>query len=147
MEFEMPEIIHHSQLINDLLDAGKIALNKGPGGNATFHDPCYLGRHNGIYDQPRKVIGQAGMKLKEMKESKSRSFCCGGGGSLMWAEEDQGERVNHFRTDDVLGTGVDTVCTSCPFCTTMLTDGITDKGKEETVKVKDIAEIIAEKLK
>lgn len=146
VDFEMPEIIHHSQLINELISQGKLKINKDSGTDVTFHDPCYLGRHNGIYDQPRKVISSAGLKLKEMKNSKSNSFCCGGGGSLMWAEEDQGERVNHFRTDEVLKTGVDTVCTSCPFCTTMLTDGITDKEKGDSVKVKDIAEVIAEKL-
>ncbi len=145
-EFEMPEIIHHSQLINELISQGKLKINKNSGNDVTFHDPCYLGRHNGIYDQPRKVIDSAGLKLREMKNSKRHSFCCGGGGSLMWAEEDQGDRINHVRTDEVLKAGVDTVCTSCPFCTTMLTDGITDKGKEESVKVKDIAEIIAEKL-
>lgn len=146
MEFEMPEVIHHSQLINDLISEGKLKINKDSGDSVTFHDPCYLGRHNGVYDQPRKVIGNAGHKIKEMKNNKNQSFCCGGGGSLMWAEEDQGERVNHVRTDEVINTGVDTVCTSCPFCTTMLTDGIKDKEKEGEIKVKDIAEIIAEKL-
>ncbi len=146
MEFKMPEIFHHSQLINELVSQGKLKINKDSEYDVTFHDPCYLGRHNGIYDQPRKVIKSAGLKLKEMKNNKNHSFCCGGGGSLMWAEEDQGERINHVRTDEVIRTGVDTVCTSCPFCTTMLTDGIKDKEKEESVKVKDIAEIIAEKI-
>jgi len=145
-DFKMPEIIHHSEFINELIAEGKLSINKGDGKDVTFHDPCYLGRHNGIYKQPRNLIEKTGLKLKEMKNSKSHSFCCGGGGSLMWAEEDQGERVNHVRTDEVLKTGVDTVCTSCPFCATMLTDGIKDKDQDGSVKVKDIAEIIVEHL-
>ncbi len=146
IDFKMPEIIHHSQFINNLITNGKLNINKVEGKDVTFHDPCYLGRHNNIYKDPRSVIKFAGLNLKEMKNSKNHSFCCGGGGSLMWAEEDQGERINHVRTDEILKTGTDTVCTSCPFCTTMLTDGIKDKEKEDQVKVKDIAEIIADCL-
>ncbi len=146
VEFEMPEVVHHSEYINELISEGKISIKREDTKTITYHDPCYLGRHNGVYKQPRNVIKSAGLELKEMKNSKSHSFCCGGGGSLMWAEEDQGERINHVRTDEVLETGVDTVCTSCPYCTTMLSDGIKDKEKEDQVKVKDIAEIIAENI-
>ncbi len=146
IDFEMPEVIHHSEYINELITRGKLILKKEKGKTVTFHDPCYLGRHNNIYQQPRDVIKSTGLNIKEMKNSKSHSFCCGGGGSLMWAEEDKGERINHMRTDEILKTGVDTVCTSCPFCATMITDGIKDKEKEESVRVKDIAEIVAESM-
>ncbi|MEN8223452.1 MAG: (Fe-S)-binding protein [Acidobacteriota bacterium] len=145
-DYQMPEVIHHSEFINELISEGKLNINKEKGEDVTFHDPCYLGRHNNIYNEPRKVVESTGLKIKELKNSKSHSFCCGGGGSLMWAEEDQGERINDVRTEEILETGTGTVCTSCPFCTVMLTDGIKDKEKEEELKVKDIAEIIVEKL-
>ncbi len=145
-EFEMPDVVHHSQFIEELISNGKISINHKNSKDVTFHDPCYLGRHNGIYEAPRNVIKKTGMTIKEMKNSKSNSFCCGGGGSLMWAEETQGERINHVRTDEIIKSGTDTVCTSCPFCANMLTDGIKDKEKDDSVKVKDIAEIVAENI-
>ncbi|MEN8223651.1 MAG: (Fe-S)-binding protein, partial [Acidobacteriota bacterium] len=145
-EFKMPEVVHHSEYINELISEGKLSIKKDNTTTVTYHDPCYLGRHNKTYSEPRNVIKSTGPDIKEMKNNKDHSFCCGGGGSLMWAEEDQGERINHVRTDEVLATGTDTLCTSCPYCTTMLSDGIKDKEKEGQVKVKDIAEIIAESM-
>ncbi|MEN8154702.1 MAG: (Fe-S)-binding protein [Acidobacteriota bacterium] len=146
-EFKIPEVVHHSEFINELIKEGRISIKGSGTEQVTYHDPCYLGRHNNTYDQPREVISKAGFSIIEMKDNKNHSFCCGGGGSLMWAEEDQGERINHIRTEEALETGTGTLCTSCPYCTTMLTDGIKDKEKEDTMQVKDIAEIIAENLK
>jgi Fe-S oxidoreductase len=140
------EVVHHSELIAQLIDSGKLKLDKKVSETVTFHDPCYLGRHNDVYEAPRNIISQAGGDLKEAKENRGHSMCCGAGGGLMWTEENLGTRVNHMRTDQVLESGSDTICTSCPFCLTMMTDGIKDKEKDEDVKVKDIAEITAEAL-
>ncbi len=143
---KMPEVIHHSQFINELLSEGKLDLKKNNEFSFTYQDPCYLGRHNNIFNEPRDIMKKSGGRMVEMKNKKTNSFCCGGGGGLMWAEEDQGERINHIRTEEALETGADVLCTSCPYCTTMLTDGVKDKEKEDIMKVKDIEEIVAEKI-
>jgi Fe-S oxidoreductase len=140
------EVIHHSQLISQLLLQGKLPLKQENHSKVTFHDPCYLGRHNQVFAPPRQVLAGVGTRLKEMKNSRNHSLCCGAGGGLMWAEEKLGTRVNHTRTENALATGSEIICTSCPFCMTMLDDGIKDKGKEEEFKVKDIAEIVAQCL-
>jgi Fe-S oxidoreductase len=137
------EIIHHSQFIAGLLQTGKLTLKQEVESAVTFHDPCYLGRHNQVFAPPRSVLTQTGARLKEMKNNRYHSFCCGAGGGLMWTEENLGTRVNHTRTENALKAGAETICTSCPFCMTMLDDGVKDKGKEEEFKVKDIAEIVA----
>lgn len=141
------EVIHHSEFIAQLIESGKLDASTAGDGTVTFHDPCYLGRHNHIFDAPRKVLKQAGAALTEMKDSGWHSFCCGAGGGLMWSEENLGTRVNLTRTDNVLESGAETVCTSCPFCMTMLSDGIKDKEKDEDVQVKDLAEIVAQSIK
>jgi len=137
------EVYHHTEIIADLLAKGKIALKEPVEGVFTYHDSCFLGRYNGIYDQPRRILGAVpGLKLAEMERSHDRSFCCGAGGARMWMEEDIGERINNMRTDQAIAAGADRIAVGCPFCLTMLSDGIKDRKKEETMAVLDIAEIV-----
>lgn len=140
------EVIHHTQFIAQLIREGKLGMKQKINSSVTFHDPCYLGRHNNIFDAPRSVLSQSGAKLREMKKNRYHSSCCGAGGGLMWTEEHLGTRINHMRTDQALEAGTEIISTSCPFCMTMLEDGIKDKGKDEECSVKDIAEIVAQCL-
>lgn len=141
------EVSHHSSYISKLISEGRITPNKKTEEKFTYHDSCYLGRYNNIYDAPRKSLMQVpGLEIVEMKRSKDKGFCCGAGGGRMFMEETEGKRVNIERTEEALSTGANTVASACPFCMTMLTDGIKEKGKTEDVKIKDIAEIIAESL-
>ena len=139
---------HHSELINELIKDGSLPLSSKDALNAvTFHDPCYLGRYNATYDAPREVLSSAvSTPLVEMSMTKRKSFCCGAGGGRMFMEEHNGKRINHERTDQAIATGATIIATGCPFCMTMLSDGIKDRSKEEEIQVKDIAEIIAEAL-
>jgi len=137
------EVIHHSVFLKRLIDEGKLALTPGQKATVTFHDPCYLGRYQGEYDAPRDVIDAvSGASRVEMERSGSRSFCCGAGGGRMWMEEREGKRVNLERTDQALSTGAEVIGTGCPFCMTMLTDGVKERNTAGTVKVLDIAEIL-----
>jgi len=141
------EVVHHSQLISDLTNSGKIKASEIPQAakDVTYHDSCYLGRHNEVYEQPREALKKVpGLNLKEMKRIKTKGFCCGAGGGRMWMEEHIGERVNVNRAREAIATGVNTVATACPFCMTMLTDGVKGEGQGDKIAVKDIAEIIAE---
>jgi len=141
------EVIHHSQFIRELLSDGRLKLDsKANAKSITFHDPCYLGRHNHEFEAPRAVIKETGAALKEMKNNRFHSMCCGAGGGLMWTEETLGKRINHLRTENAMSAGTDVIATSCPFCMTMLEDGVKDNGKEEEFRVRDIAELIAERL-
>ncbi|MGE5341369.1 MAG: heterodisulfide reductase-related iron-sulfur binding cluster [Candidatus Omnitrophota bacterium] len=141
------EVVHHSQFITDLIRDGKLKLSTGsPTSSLTYHDPCYLGRHNDIFNPPRTALTETGAKIVEMKHNHTHSFCCGAGGGLMWTEESSGQRVNEMRTKDALGTGASTIATACPFCLTMLEDGLKTLEKEENCTVRDIAEIIAQRL-
>jgi len=142
------EVIHHADLINGLLASGKLRLKKTVNmGNIVFHDSCYLGRHNDIYESPRSVIGKAtGKAPTEMDRNRSDSFCCGAGGGRMWMEEHLGTRINLARVDEALTKRPDTVCVTCPYCMTMFDDGLKDKNADKVV-VKDIAEVVAEGLR
>ncbi|MEI6805091.1 MAG: heterodisulfide reductase-related iron-sulfur binding cluster [Myxococcaceae bacterium] len=139
---------HHTELINELLKDKRIPLDskKQITETITFHDPCYLGRYNKQYDAPRESLVAIGAKTVEMSFSKQKSFCCGAGGGRMFMEETIGKRINHERTDQAMATGATTIATGCPFCMTMMSDGVNDKGVGEQIKVKDIAEIVAEQL-
>jgi Fe-S oxidoreductase len=143
------EVAHHSQVIADLLESGKLKLARPlPEGTAvTYHDSCYLGRHNGEYDAPRTVVQRLpGARVVEMASNRERSFCCGAGGGHMWMEEKTAKRINWERTQQALDTGASVVATGCPFCVLMLEDGIRGKNAEEQLQVKDIAELVAEAL-
>ncbi|MGC8865350.1 MAG: (Fe-S)-binding protein [Bacteroidales bacterium] len=140
------EVIHHSTFLRQLIEEGKIKVNPEVFRNqtATFHDPCYLGRGNGIYEDPRLVVEHSGLKIKEMKRNRSFSLCCGAGGAQMFKESELGHtEVYAERTREALSTGAGIVATACPFCMTMLTDGIKKEGKEEQNINLDIAEIVA----
>jgi Fe-S oxidoreductase len=134
-------VVHHSTFLNQLVKAGKLKPNAGQHASVTFHDPCYLGRYNDEYGAPRALLAAAtGSAPVEMRRSHDRSFCCGAGGGRMWMEEKEGKRVNVERTEEALATGAGTIGTGCPFCLTMLTDGV--KEKSATAQVRDIAEIL-----
>lgn len=141
------EVIHHSELIQQLLDQGKIKIKGGSfaGKKITFHDPCYLGRGNDIYEAPREVITKLDVELSEMKRSRAKGFCCGAGGAQMFKEAEPGNKeVNIERTEEALSLKPDIIATGCPFCMTMMRDGVKMKEQEDTVKVLDIAELIAQ---
>jgi Fe-S oxidoreductase len=143
------EVIHHSELLSRLLAEGRIKPNRAVKelGNVVYHDSCYLGRHNGVYDEPRKVItAVTGDQPKEMKRSRENGFCCGAGGGRMWMEEFTGERINHARVAEALENKPDTICVACPYCMTMFEDGVKDKGAGN-VRVRDVAEVLAEGLR
>lgn len=139
------EVIHHSQLIQQLIDEGKLKAEDGEsfkGKKITFHDPCYLGRANGVYEAPRKALEILDAELVEMKRCKSNGLCCGAGGAQMFKEPEKGRKdINIERIDEALALNPNIVASSCPFCMTMLTDGIKNYDKEQEVKVLDIAEI------
>ena len=141
------EVVHHSQFITELLAMGKIKLNKDQSGKQfTFHDPCYLGRHNGVYEEPREAILSAGFSIVEMEKSRDKSMCCGGGGGRVWMEDKGEKRINYSRMDQVLETGAEGLGVACPFCMIMLNDAAGAKGVDESLEIKDIAEIVAEHL-
>jgi Fe-S oxidoreductase/nitrate reductase gamma subunit len=140
------EVIHHVQLISDLVKMGKITLTSKTEELLTYHDSCYLGRHNGIIKEPREILKELSLSpLMELKNNREHSFCCGAGGGLMWTEESLGVRINHLRTEEVIDSQVEVAATSCPFCLTMLQDGLKDKDVQD-VKVKDIAQLVEESL-
>lgn len=140
------EVIHHTQLLRDLLDEGKMTIEEGTfkGKRITYHDPCYLGRANNIYEAPRELIQKLDAELVEMKSCKSRGLCCGAGGAQMFKEPEQGNKdINIERTEQALETKPDIIAAGCPFCNTMLTDGVKNKEKEDSLPVLDLAEMIA----
>ena len=141
------EVYHHTDYIARLIAEGKLKLVNPVNQSITYHDSCYLGRYNGLYQEPRKVIQSiSGAKLVEMDRNCERSFCCGAGGGRMWMEEHQGKRINHLRFEDALKTKAPMIGTACPFCLTMLDDATKDKEMEESIKVKDVTELIEEAL-
>ncbi len=142
-------VLHHTQLLNRLVRDKKLVPVTPVSEDITYHDPCYLGRHNKVYEAPRELIGAAGAKLTEMPRHADRSFCCGAGGARMWMEEHIGKRINHERVDEALATGATTVATACPFCRVMITDGVNDRQEaagREGVDVRDVAQLLLESL-
>jgi Fe-S oxidoreductase len=141
------EVVHHTQLIQELLNTGKLKIEGGEfkGKKITFHDPCYLGRGNGEYEAPRQLIQALDAELVEMKRCKTNGLCCGAGGAQMFKEAEKGNKeVNVERTEDALAVKPSVIATGCPFCNTMMTDGVKHFEQEHTIAVKDIAELIAE---
>ncbi|MBV8292332.1 MAG: (Fe-S)-binding protein, partial [Mycobacterium sp.] len=142
-------VLHHTQLLNRLVRDKKLVPVSPVSEDITYHDPCFLGRHNKVYEAPRELIGAAGAKLTEMPRHADRSFCCGAGGARMWMEEHIGKRINHERVDEALATGATTVATACPFCRVMVTDGVNDRQEaagREGVDVRDVAQLLLESL-
>ncbi|TAK28689.1 MAG: (Fe-S)-binding protein, partial [Chloroflexota bacterium] len=141
------EVIHHTQLIQELVQSGRLKLRNRLDKTIAFHDSCYLGRYNDIYDQPREVLKAIpGVKLVEMKRSKAFSFCCGGGGGHTWMEEHTGERINQMRVDQAMEVNPDILGSACPFCMMMFDDGIKAKGYEERLQAFDLAELVVQAL-
>jgi heterodisulfide reductase subunit D len=141
------EVIHHATFIQQLIDEGKIKMSDAgsfKGKKITYHDSCYLGRANNIYEAPRKVLEALDAELVEMKRCKSNGLCCGAGGAQMFKEEEKGDiRINSERTNEALATGAAVIASACPFCNTMLMDGVKTNEKEGEVQVLDIAELVA----
>ena len=142
------DVIHHTQLLQNLINEGRIKLKEGgtfKGKKITYHDSCYLGRVNGVYEAPRKVLEALDNELVEMKRCRTKGLCCGAGGAQMWKEDEPGEkRINMERTEEALATQSDIIAVNCPFCLTMMSDGVKAKEKQEEVMVYDLAELIVE---
>ena len=140
-------VIHHTEFIDQLVQQGKIKLRKSLQGTLTYHDPCYLGRYNNIFDQPRHLLNSiSNYGVKELDRSGRESFCCGAGGGRMWMEETIGKRINIKRSEEIVDLQVANVAVGCPFCLTMIEDGMKELGKEETIKTMDIAELVQKNM-
>ena len=141
------EVVHHTQLINELIQSGKLTISGNEafkGKRITFHDPCYLGRGNNVYEAPREVLQKLDAELVEMKRCRTNGLCCGAGGAQMFKEAEKGNKeVNVERTEDAIEVKPNFIATGCPFCNTMMTDGVKHFEKENDIKVQDIAELIA----
>ena len=144
------EVMHHTQFLQSLINEGRIKLKDGgafDGKKITYHDSCYLGRANGVYEAPRSVLQNLDNELVEMQRSKTNGLCCGAGGAQMFKEDEPGKkRINMERTEEALETGAEIIAVNCPFCLTMMTDGVTAKEKQESVMVYDLAELILGKM-
>ena len=138
------QVIHHSQLLSHLVNEGRLA----PGSmeaSVTYHDPCYLGRHNRVFDEPRNVLDAVpGIRQIEMRRHREKGFCCGAGGARMWMEENLGKRINLERTDEALSTGADVISTACPYCFIMIDDAVKDRQREDEVRVLDLSQVVEE---
>jgi Fe-S oxidoreductase len=141
------EVIHHTQFIAELIRDGRLALKRELD-SLTYHDPCYLGRHNGEYDAPREVLAELATdgRVEELEQNRSRALCCGAGGGFAWMDDDPSKRINHTRVEQVKATGVETVAVGCPFCMQMMEDGLAAKDPEKRVRAADVAELVAEAL-
>ncbi len=144
------EVLHHSQFLQQLINVGKITLKGGgefKGKKITFHDSCYLGRANDVYEAPREVIKALDVELVEMKRCRTKGLCCGAGGAQMFKEPESGKKdINIERTEEALATGATTIAVGCPFCLTMMSDGVKNKEREHDVKVYDLAEMLAKDM-
>jgi len=141
------EVIHHTELIHQLMNEGKIRLKPGTLVEATYHDSCYLGRYNDIYEQPRQALQAAGLRLHEMELSRTTGRCCGAGGGRMWMEE-HGTQVKDMRLEDALrlSTQPKVIASACPFCLTMLSDAVSTKDMADQIQTRDLVEIVADAL-
>ena len=139
------EVLHHSELLLELLEQGRLRVRPAAGGAPAYHDPCYLGRYNGIYEAPRRALARLGLRPREMASSRETSFCCGAGGGGMWKEEKTGKRISHCRLEQAAATGAGAVVTSCPFCAIMFHDAIAETGREGMTSL-DLAQAIEENL-
>jgi Fe-S oxidoreductase len=140
------EVIHHSQLIAKLLSEGHLKVDNPLQGRVAYHDSCYLGRWNGVYDAPRRILSAASRELVELDRNREHGFCCGAGGGRMWMEEEPEKRVNVNRSKEIVDAGVDAVAVGCPFCKTMLSDGMKHFNKDEDIAVLDLAQVVADAL-
>ncbi|MBU0733391.1 MAG: (Fe-S)-binding protein [Pseudomonadota bacterium] len=141
------EVVHMSQYVFELMNEGRIEFTKDYGKKVTYHDPCYLGRHNGIFDEPREVLKKVpGLELNEMPDCRVDSLCCGGGGGRVWMETPKGERFGDLRIEQAIGVGAEVLATCCPYCITMFEDSRVTMGVDEKIEIKDITEIIQEVL-
>lgn len=140
------EVIHHTQLLQELIDTGRLRMKEGgtfKGKKITYHDSCYLGRGNNVYEAPRAILEALDSQLVELKRSRSNGLCCGAGGAQMFKEEEHGtHRVNAERVEDIVASGANVLAVNCPFCTIMLQDGLTGASKENDVMIYDLAELI-----
>jgi len=141
------EVCHHSEFLDQLVREGRLSPRPGTVPSATFHDPCYLGRHNGVYDEPRRLLQLTVVAPVEMEQNRRNSFCCGGGGGLSFVEEPPTQRVNQERARQALATGADVVAVGCPFCMTMLEDGVNARKGDRTTRVLDVAELLWEAVR
>ena len=143
------EVVHHTEFLKSLLDDGRLTIEGGQfkGKKITFHDPCYLGRANDEYEAPRVLLEKLDAELVEMKRCRTKGLCCGAGGAQMFKEPESGQKdINLERTEEALATGASTIAVACPFCMVMMSDGVKNKEKENTVQVYDLAELIASQL-
>ena len=140
-------VIHHTQLLDELVSSGRLPVKRDGGQRITYHDACNLGRYNDIYEEPRRVLASIGRtELVEMEMSRSRGFCCGGGGGRAWMEETEGRRVNQMRVEQAMAVNPEVLASACPFCLTMFEDGVKAKEVGDKMKTRDIAELLAESL-
>lgn len=141
------DVIHHTKFLNDLIEEGKIVIEKDSSLSITYHDSCYIGRINDDYDNPREVLMNLAKEIMEMKSCKQKGLCCGAGGSQMFKEDEEGsKRINEERVDEVLETGAKTVVSNCPFCLTMMEDGLKAKEKNEEINAIDLAELVRDNM-
>jgi len=140
-------VIHHTELLDELVRSGRLPVKRDGGQRITYHDACNLGRYNDIYEEPRRVLASIGRtELVEMEMSRSRGFCCGGGGGRAWMEEHEGRRVNQMRVEQAMAVNPEVLASACPFCLTMFEDGVKAKEVGDKMKTRDIAELLAESL-
>jgi Fe-S oxidoreductase len=141
------EVVHMTEYLLELMNAGRLELTGALNKKITYHDPCYLGRHNGIFDEPREALKKVpGLELVEMPDTRIDSLCCGGGGGRVWMETQKGERFGDLRIDQAIEAGAELLVTSCPYCITMFEDSRITMGADEKIEIKDITEIIQEAL-
>jgi Fe-S oxidoreductase len=141
------QVIHHTQFLTELISSGKLKLTKPINKVITYHDSCYLGRANQIFEAPRKILKSIpGLKLIEMERHHNRSFCCGAGGGRMWMEEHIGTRINQMRTDQAIEVKAELIGTACPYCLTMLFDGVKEKGQEGAMAAFDLSELVEKSM-